>query len=74
MADERKETLIAESVVCGKCAKTVGLLWYKGRSTLFEGPIDTDGEGNLVVTRHNCDRPKRGDSYQPERGRPPRRK
>lgn len=50
-------TMIAMETLCAGCGQKVGILWFKGQSTLFEGPIDTDGLGNLVVALHHCDNP-----------------
>lgn len=44
-----------ESVRCARCQRPVGLVWFRGRSTLFEGPIETDGQGNLLIRRHSCE-------------------
>ena len=46
--------IVGESTRCGRCGRGVGLLWYKGHSTLVDGPLVTDGLGRLVLTRHVC--------------------
>jgi hypothetical protein len=45
---------IDSSTTCTRCGRTVGLVWYRGHSTLFEGPIRADGQ-DLVIRRHACD-------------------
>lgn len=54
MAEKERANLHAMSTICARCRAKVGLIWFKGHSTLFDGPIDTDGAGNLVVRMHRC--------------------
>jgi hypothetical protein len=61
-----KSTLHAAETTCARCGRIVGILWFRGDSTLFDGPLDTDGRGNLVVTRHQCPEP----TDQPRSQRP----
>ena len=53
MAAEAKSTLHVFSTTCAACGGVVGLIWFKGRSTLIDGPIDSDG-ANLIAKRHQC--------------------
>ena len=43
------------STRCEWCNRKVGLLWYRGHSTLVDGPIESDGTGGLKVRPHHCD-------------------
>jgi hypothetical protein len=41
------------STTCAACGAVVGLVWFKGRSTLIDGPIDAEGE-DLIMRKHTC--------------------
>ncbi len=44
-------------VNCGRCGKRVGLLWYRGYSTLIDGRVITDADGRMIMQRHECPPP-----------------
>jgi len=43
-----------ERVTCARCGFAVGLLWINGRSTLVDRLVSSNGQGQLVLTRHEC--------------------
>ncbi len=50
----KRGTMPGLATRCGHCGRGVGLLWYRGHSTLVNGPIETDGQGRIVLTPHQC--------------------
>lgn len=39
---------------CARCGRAVGLVMYRGRSTLIDGPVKAGDAGQLVMQRHAC--------------------